>query len=231
MAPPRITHYYEIEQGTPEWNELRRGVITASKMSLLVTPTGKIANNEQSRNRLAELLAERITGVTESGFYSTDMERGHLLEPMARDLYSEHHSPVVECGFIKKDYGNFCIGYSPDGLVSTDGLIEVKSRLAKHHVTSILTQEVPSEYVIQVQTGLAVTGREWVDYVSFTPGLPLLRVREYRKKALIKAIETAAAQAEEQLSEMMDLYFSMAKTMPPTKPIMQSSFTDEDIIE
>jgi hypothetical protein len=219
MDPPRITYHHEIEQGTPQWNDIRRGVITASGMSALITPTGKPASNDASRSYLRKLLAERITNLTESGYYSDDMARGHMLEPLARYLYSLHHKPVTECGFIKKDYGSFCIGFSPDGLVGDAGFIEIKSRLGKHHIASMFDKKVPSEYVVQVQTGLAVSGREWADYVSFCPGLPFLAIPVFRNEPLITTIESAAARAEEQLQEMMEQYLRMAEAMPPTEPI------------
>lgn len=230
MDPPKITYYHEIEQGTPAWLDIRRGVVTASAIKVLITPTGKLADNDTSRNYLRELLAQRILGVSESGYYDDNMANGHIFEPLARDCYSQHKSPVVECGFIKRDYGSFCIGYSPDGLVGNDGLIEIKSRLAKLHLANMFNQEIPTQHLIQVQTGLAVSGRDWHDYVSYSPGLPLLTIRAHRDEPLIKTIEAAAAQAEKRLQEMMERYLSMAKNMPPTEPLIQSSFTDEDII-
>ena len=123
MDPPRITYHHQIEQGTPEWGAIRRGVITASAMKVLITPTGKLADNDSSRGYLRKLLAERITETSESSYYSDDMARGHMLEPLARDYYSKHKMLVIECGFITKDYESYCIGYSPDGLVGDDGLI------------------------------------------------------------------------------------------------------------
>ena len=219
MDPPRITYHHQIEQGTPEWDAIRRGVITASAMKVLITPTGKLADNDGSRGYLRKLLAERITETSESSYYSDDMARGHMLEPLARDYYSQHKMPVIECGFITKEYRRYCIGYSPDGLVDDDGLIEIKCRLAKHHIADMFSNEVPAEHIIQVQTGLAVSERDWVDYVSFTPGLPLLTIRAYRDEPLIKTIEAAAARAEEQIQEMMERYLFLAKTMPLTKPI------------
>ena len=92
-------------------------------MKVLITPTGKLADNDSSRGYLRKLLAERITETSESSYYSDDMARGHMLEPLARDYYSKHKMLVIECGFITKDYESYCIGYSPDGLVGDDGLI------------------------------------------------------------------------------------------------------------
>jgi predicted phage-related endonuclease len=225
------TYHWDITQGTPEWDAIRRGVITASAMKVLVTPTGKPANNDTSRAYLAQLLAERITGTSDSSYCSYDMLRGHMLEPCARDLYAKHYLPVNECGFIQRHYEDFTIGFSPDGVVGDDGLLEIKSRLAKHHVKNILDGGVPSEFEIQIQTGLLVTGRSWLDFASYTPGLPLYICRAHRCSGMIAAIEAAAARAEEQLQEMMERYLSVAETMPPTEPLIQSSFTDEDIIQ
>jgi predicted phage-related endonuclease len=225
------TYHWDITQGTPEWDAIRRGVITASAMKVLVTPTGKPANNDTSRAYLAQLLAERITGTSDSSYCSNDMLRGHMLEPYARDLYATHYHPVTECGFIQRHYEGFTIGFSPDGVVGDDGLIEIKSRLAKHHVKNILEGGIPSEFAIQIQTGLLVTGRSWLDFASYTPGLPLYICRAHRCHSMIAAIEAAATRAEEQLQEMMERYLSVAETMPPTEPLIQSSFTDEDIIQ
>ena len=171
------TYHYDIEQGTDEWHALRRGKITASAVSRLITATGKPANNDTSRAQLLQLLAERITGQSDASCYTDDMARGHLLEPLARDLYAKHYSPVVECGFITATLGGVELGYSPDGLVGDDGLIEIKSPRQKNHLRSLLAIEVPAEYVPQVQLGLAVTGRSWCDFISYAPGLPLFVYR------------------------------------------------------
>ncbi len=68
-------------------------MITASAISRLITGTGKPANNETSRTQLLQLLAERITGESEPSFYNEDMARGHMLEPLARDIYAYAEPP------------------------------------------------------------------------------------------------------------------------------------------
>lgn len=229
MAPPGITYYHDIEQGTPEWDGIRRGMITASAIKVLVTPTGKAANNDSSRAYLHQLLAERITGTSEAGYYSDDMARGHILEPLARDFYSRHYAPVKQCGFIIKNYGDFSIGYSPDGLVGGDGLIEIKCRLSKHHINTILQGQIPSEYVTQVQTGLAVSNREWIDYISFTPGLPFFTVRNYRDEKLIKAIEEAACEGEQKISATNEEYGNKIISLLPTEAI-NSANSDQILV-
>jgi putative phage-type endonuclease len=213
-------YHYDIEQGTDEWHALRRGVITASTVDKLLTATGKPANNDTSRAQLYQLLAERITGESEPSFYNDDMARGHLLEPYARDLYDTYYEPVTECGFVTivKD-SRVIVGYSPDGLVGDDGLIEIKSPRRKTHLKSLLTDAVPSEYISQVQTGLAVTGRKWCDFISYAPGLPLFVHRCYPNAKLIEQIFEAIEAAELQLADLMSAYVAQASKFVSTEPI------------
>jgi len=221
MANP--IYHYDIEQGTEEWHSLRRGLITASAISRLITATGKPAKNDTSRGQLYQLLAERITGTTKPSFYNDDMARGHLLEPYARDLYRQHygvvHGVVRECGFITCEMNGITLGYSPDGLVADDGLIEIKSPRSNTHLRSLLTNEVPAEYMPQVQTGLAVSGRVWCDFVSYFPGLPLYVKTVPRDEITIAQLILAAQAAEEWLKGMQDLYGETAKQYPPTEVI------------
>jgi len=221
-------YHHEIEQGSDEWHALRRGVITASAISKLLTATFKPAANDTSRALLYQLLAERILGESDSGFYNDDMARGNVLEPYARDLYAEHFAPVTECGFITLTTTAGVLGYSPDGLVCDDGLIEIKCPRPKTHLKSLLTGEVPAEYVPQVQTGLAVTGRCWCDYISYAPGLPLFVKRCQPAPAVIAAIHAAHEAAEDQLAALMEDYQTAATNFPATEPLTPES--DEIII-
>jgi putative phage-type endonuclease len=214
-----VRYHFEIEQGTDEWLAVRRGLITASAISKLLTATGKPANNDTSRAMLYQLLAERITDESEPSFYNDDMARGHLLEPYARELYAEHYEPVQECGFITRELDGFTIGYSPDGLVGYDGLIEIKSPRQKTHLQSLLTDTVPAQYMPQVQTGLAVTGRAWCDFISYAPGLPLYVKRCERDESMILQLTLAAVAAEEQLASLMDQFDLASRQYPATEPI------------
>lgn len=214
------TYHHDIEQGTDEWHTLRRGKITASAVSPLITGTGKPANNDTSRAQLLQLLAERITGESDASFYNDDMARGHLLEPLARDLYAKHYSPVIECGFITRPFDSgLVLGYSPDGLVGNDGLIEIKSPRQKNHLKAMLADEVPAKYVPQIQLGLAVTGRDWSDFISYAPGLPLFVHRCQRDEAVIAQLIAAAEVAELELQRLMAVYTEAAGRYPATEPI------------
>ena len=212
-------YHFDIQQGTDEWLALRRGVITASTIGKLLTPTGKAAKNDSARTQLLLLLAERITGESEASYYNDDMARGHLLEPLARDLYAASYATVQECGFVTCDFYGATIGYSPDGLVGDDGLIEIKAPRPKGHLRALLAYEVPTEYLPQVQTGLAVTGRKWCDFISYAPGLPLFVCRCERDEVMIAQLIAAAEAAEAELERMLETYEVAITGLLPTDPI------------
>lgn len=209
-----IRYHYDIEQGTPEWLSLRCGILTASEIKLIITPTLKVASNDKERAHLFELLAQRITDYTEPRFVSDDMLRGHEDEIEARIKYAEHYAPVKECGFITRNMGGIVIGYSPDGLVGDDGLIECKSRRQKYQVETIMADEVPAEYMLQIQAGLLVSGRQWLDFISYSAGLPMFVKRVLPDERYRAAIIAAATEFENRLQLALDRYQSALKSMP-----------------
>ena len=210
----------DLEQGTDEWHTQRRGIITASVIGQLITPkTIKPAANDYSRALTMHLAAERITGYTEPVYVSADMERGNLDEPIARDLYSKHHAPVTEVGFMVRDDWGHKIGYSPDGLVGDDGLIEIKSRRQKKHLATILADEVPIENMAQVQCGLLVSGRKWCDYISYCGGMPLYVKRVLPDTKWFVAIQEAVNTFEESVTQMIATYTKATRGLPQTERI------------
>jgi hypothetical protein len=82
-------------------------------------------------------------------------------------------APVRESGFLIRREDTWTLGYSPDGLVGDDGLIEVKAPRPRQHLRTILSGEVPAYHMPQIQAGLLVTGREWIDFISYVGGMPL----------------------------------------------------------
>jgi hypothetical protein len=211
--------YTDLVQGTEAWLEARRGIITASVVGQLITArTIKPADNDNSRALTALLAAERITGWSEDPYISQDMIRGTLDEPVAREKYSRHIAPVDEVGFMVRttDQGHR-IGYSPDGLVGDDGIIEIKSRRPKKHLTTILTDQVPIENVAQIQCGLLVSGREWCDYVSFCGGMPLWMKRVTPDKRWFDAITEAVDIFEATVAQMVATYTERTVGLPATE--------------
>ncbi|MCK7461148.1 MAG: YqaJ viral recombinase family protein [Sphingobacterium sp.] len=201
-----ITVYSELLQGSDEWLEARCGLLTASEMKLIITPTLKPAKNEKASAHLYELLAQRITGHVDPRYVSDDMLRGHEDEIAAREVYSERYAPVDEVGFITNDQWGFTLGFSPDGLVGDDGFIEIKSRRPKFQVETILSGRVPDDYMIQIQTGFLVSGRSWCDFISYSAGLPMIVIGVLPAPAAMIAIEKAARAFEDRMAELLDTY-------------------------
>ena len=211
----------DLIQGTDAWHDQRRGIVTASVVGRLLTATGKPANNDTSRTLTAQLVAERITGWTDPVYVSDDMLRGHDDEPRAVDVYAEHFAPVATTGFMVRDDWGFSIGYSPDGLVGTDGLIEVKSRRAKKQLQTILDDAVPAENMAQIQCGLLVSGRVWCDYVSYCGGMPLYVKRVYGDPNWFDAIVAAVTSFELAASLMTEQYEAATAGLPATERIVE----------
>jgi len=209
-----ITYHADVIQGTDEWMALRCGVLSASEVKLILTPTLKIAGNDKTRAHVWELLAQRLTRYTEPSYIGDAMLRGWRDEILARDLYSQHYGPVTEAGFITNDQWGFTLGYSPDGLVGDDGLIECKSRAQKFQIQTIAENEVPAEFMLQLQTGLLVTGRAWVDFISYSGGLPMFVKRVLPDLEIMAAIVDAAWAFEMTLAERANDYEDSLMSMP-----------------
>lgn len=209
--------YDTLEQGTEEWLQARCGVLTASTVGALVTPTLKVANNRTSQGLVYKLIAERITGYVEPEFVSADMEHGNLVEPVARDLYAKQtRQTVKQVGFIETEIEGHIVGYSPDGLVGDDGLIEIKSRRQKKHLETIMADKVPAENMAQIQFGLLVTGRSWCDYVSYCGGMPLFVKRVEPDEQWFNALREAVDEFELAAFQIMHTYDEATASLPTT---------------
>jgi phage FluMu protein Com len=180
-------------------------------------PIISVADNDTSRGLTALLVAERITGWTDPTFTSDDMWRGIEHEPYARDVYSGHHQQAVECGFMVRKEDGWTLGYSPDGLVASDGLVEIKCPRAKTHLKTVLADAVPAQYVPQCQAALLVSGRKWIDFVSFVAGMPLFVKRVHPDPAWHAAIVAAAQRFETTATEMVAAYTEKTKNLPATE--------------
>lgn len=212
----------DLEQRSESWYEQRRGMVTASVVGQLITAkTLKPANNDYSRGLTALLVAERITGHTEPTFISNDMFRGIDDEPRARDKYAEHYAPVSEVGFMVRDDWGFSIGYSPDGLVGDDGLIEVKAPRPKTHLQTILAGDVPAQHMPQLQCGLLVSGRKWIDYLSYSGGMPMWPKRVFPDPKWHAAIVAAVAQFEAVAEGMTANYRLTTEGLPMTERVVE----------
>lgn len=179
---------------------------------LIVEP----ATGDDARSVVTTTAAERIAGFVDPTWVSRDMQRGVDDEPFAVAAYSEHHARVSECGFMVRRWDGFALGYSPDGLVGSDGLIEVKSRRGKTQVETVLSGQVPAENMAQLQAGLFVSGRAWIDYVSFAGGLHLWRKRVEPDPLWQTAIRAVVETFEADVTRTVDEYLAAVDGLPLT---------------
>ena len=187
--------FNDVEQGSPEWFSLRCGCITASEFKTVMAKGRGNAPSKTRRTYMLKLAGEIITGEVQEGYTNAHMERGKIMEDEARSLYElVTEAEVKQVGFIKDEHG---FGYSPDGLIDgvgggmENGLLEIKTKLPHLQIALLLADEVPSEHMHQLQGGLWVSGRYWIDFVSYWPGLPLFIKRVYRDKEFFKKLEKA----------------------------------------
>lgn len=214
------TLYPLMKRGSDEWLQARCGIVTASIVGKLVTPTGDPARRETARTVRARLIAERYTGHVEQTPQTFDMWRGSMDEQLARDLYEKHYAPVTEIGFMTRREGRAFGGYSPDGLVGDDGLIEIKSEKPHLHMATLLAHAVPTRHMAQLQMGLWVSGRDWIDYVQFSGGMPLFVKRVYPdivwQDAIEKVLHDVNLEAEDTLRRLheRDTLYPIATERP-----------------
>lgn len=266
-----LTVHPELVQGSEEWLEQRRGMLTASVVGQLLTvrklsavdydcpecsaladnpcqslrkPGTPIktmhparaeyartqasstviepASNDDSRGLTLRLAAERINGWTEPTYMNDDMWRGVETEPIACQYYHEKYAPVTEVGLMVLESEGFRLGYSPDGLVGEDGLIEIKAPRAKGHLTTILAGHPPIDYMAQLQAGLLVSGRKWIDFISYHGGMPMYVRRVYPDPRWFDAITRAATAFEHNAAEIIRTYDEAIVDLHPTERIIET---------
>ena len=189
-----------VEQESADWLQQRAGKFTASRASDLMART-KSGPSASRGNLIARLVCERLTGQPVETYQNDAMRRGTELEAEARDAYSFATGHAVdECGFVATDaLPN--TGCSPDGLIGDDGLVEIKCPASEaKHLDAVIRGQHAKEYHWQLQHQLLVTGRAWVDAVSYDPRWPehlqLAIVRVTRDEDAIAELVSAISEAD-----------------------------------
>lgn len=204
-----IKYMMDLMQGGEEWHRVRTGILTASQMKNIITPStlkpvkGVIDGTSAF---LHEIVAQRVSKIVEDEYQSFDMERGQVEEVYAKDLYSKNKAQIKDCGFVTNNNHGFIIGFSPDGLVGDDGQVEVKSRKQKYQIQTIIANAMPDEFKIQVQTGLIVTERKWCEFISYSNGLPMFTKAIEPESEVREAIIYAASVFEKKAEELFEIY-------------------------
>jgi len=197
-----------VEQGSPEWFQMRLGKVTASRVAdiLAKTKTGPSASRQ---NYLIELAIQRTTGIIQESYSNSAMEWGTQTEPQARVAYEVNTNNFVDqVAFIDHPSIKW-FGCSPDGLVSDRGLLEIKCPNSATHWEYFKSKKPPQKYFIQMQAQIAVTNKDWCDFVSFDPRMPdrsqLLIVRVDRDEAFIAEMESEIKQFLSEVANEVEL--------------------------
>lgn len=201
-----------MQQGSDEWRAARLGKVTASRLGDLLART-KTGYGASRANYMAELIAERLTGVPAQNYINAAMQHGTDTEPQARAAYEFFiGAQVIEIGFVDHPTVPMC-GASPDGLIGEEGCVEIKCPNTATHIDTLLGGSIPQKYQDQMQWQMACTNRFWCDFVSFDPRLPatlqFFHAREQRDDNRIveirQSIELFLAEMDAKLAKLRSL--------------------------
>lgn len=179
------------DQRSIEWIMSRVAHVTCSRFADVMD---KLKNGNPGAKRtkyMLDVVAERISGTPTEHYVTAAMERGVMMEPMARAAYEAKTGCIVdECGFIHHPTLQW-VGGSLDGFVDDQGIIEIKAPTTSTHLTTILSGECL--HLPQIMGYLWLTGRQWCDFISYDDRMPeplnLYIQRIPRNDAYIAALE------------------------------------------
>lgn len=187
---------FEVEQNSDEWLRARMGIPTASAFGQVLAK----GEGKTRRSYMLKLAGEILTGEPMESFSNEHTERGHVMEPEARDLYTFNTGAELRrVGFIK----NGRAGCSPDALIGDVGGLEIKTKLPHLLIELILKDEFPSEHKAQVQGTLWITKREWWDLTVYWRGVPQFTKRAYRDEGYIANLSGAVNAFNEELDQVV----------------------------
>ena len=189
--------FHDIEQGTPEWFACRAGIPTASKFATVMAKGEGKTRLEYMR----KLAGEIITGEPAEQFGNVHTARGNEMEDVARETYAFlNDAEITRVGFIRS--GNK--GASPDSLIGLNGGLEIKTALPHIQIDRLERYRLPPEHKAQVQGNLWVSEREWWDFVSYWPKLPVFQIRVYRDEEYIKTMADEINRFNDELAALVE---------------------------
>jgi hypothetical protein len=192
---------FDCEQGSPEWYACHLGIPTASEFDTVQAKGKGGGESKTRRTYMLKLIGERITGEPKYDYSNDHMERGKQMEAEARDLYAMVADvEPVKVGFMRRGDA----GCSPDSLIGSNGISEIKTKLAHLQLEVLLSDRMPPVHIPQRQGQLWIAEREWCDFVSYWPGLPLFIKRVHRDEEYIRTLAAAVQAFNEEMQELME---------------------------
>lgn len=189
--------FTDLEQGSEAWFRARAGIPTASRFATVMAKGEGKTRSEYMR----KLAGEILTGEPSEQFGNAHTERGNAMEDEARETYAFiNDAEIQRVGFIRN--GNR--GASPDSLVGTNGGLEIKTALPHIQIDRLERDRLPPEHKAQVQGNLWIAEREFWDFVSYWPRLPVLTVRVYRDEEYIKTLSDEIDRFNDELAALVE---------------------------
>lgn len=221
----------DVQQRSDAWHEARLGIPTASRFGELVTSKGKLSSSDRTRKYCCELLVERMLGMPADTGQTPWMDRGEDLELSALRYYELTHGDVTPVGLVMLD--DESAACSPDGLVGTDGGLEIKCRSAKLHVYNQLFDD--DSATVQIQGCMYICERHWWDVLHYHPVLPSF-VKRFERDAgciavLAMALDDFKAVMQEQWSAMPSDWRAVADRMNRLRAMADDANPDEPDLE
>lgn len=192
---------FDFEQGSPDWFSARLGLVTASEFKTIIGVKKDAREKVTRQAYMRKLAGEILTGEPMESYSNGYMDRGKELEDEARSLYQfVHDAPIQKVGFIRSGLK----GCSPDSLIGNDGGLEIKVAIPHIQIERLERGELPSEHAAQVQGNIWIAEREWWDFASYCPKLPLFTVRVHRDENYIKQLSTAVDEFNTELAALVE---------------------------
>lgn len=213
---PHLVEFFDVEQNTDEWLELRRGMITASNFKVVMREGKDGGESATRRDLLYRLAGEILSGEVAESFRSEAMKRGNAMEQDARAQYARTNlaANVQRVGFAKRtipgQFSTLVVGASPDAQVGPRRGLEIKT-MAPHLMIALAERGTPpSEHRAQVHGTMWVTGWYEVDLMFFYRGMPIApKFRFERDEAYIKQISDEVERFDYELQQLVKKIRSM----------------------
>jgi hypothetical protein len=191
--------FWELEQRTVEWFNLRHGKVTGSRSK------GLFVNSD---NLLLDLLCEHTEPYNEfeENYISADMLRGIEMEEEAKQKSIEYTGKnFFDCGFIQSEFDLF--GISPDGLTQDEKhALEIKCPAVKMHISTCFYNEIPLENIHQLIFYFTCNPLlETLTFVSYRPeSIVPMFVRELKRDSIVN-IGTKAKPVLKTINEVTEI--------------------------
>jgi putative phage-type endonuclease len=171
-----------MEQRSAEWFKARRGKITGSSVGAILGYSPFMTPDDVMRRMVREYHgAESEFKGNVATEWGVANESGALVE-----YEMETGNKVMPCGFFRKEDW---LGASPDGLIGTEGLVEVKCPFSLRKGDGVFkTARDQMHYYAQMQFQLYVTDRRWCDFYQWSPKATYLEVVEYDEAFMAESL-------------------------------------------